>query len=145
MQKTALIIGATGLVGAELLKLLIKDNYYSEVIVFSRRMVLFTDEKVTQHVVNFDRLEDYKEKLVANDIFCCLGTTIKKAGSKEQFYKVDFKYVYDVAKLTLAHGASSFNLVTAMGADPNSAFFYNRVKGKIEAAVSKLEFKSINI
>jgi uncharacterized protein YbjT (DUF2867 family) len=145
MPRTALIIGATGLVGSELLKLLIKDNYYSEVVVFSRKIVLDTAEKVTQHVVNFDKLEDYKEKLFANDIFCCLGTTMKNAGSKDAFYKVDFEYVITVAKLTSANGATTFNLISAMGADANSSVFYSKVKGEIEEAIKKLKFRSINI
>jgi uncharacterized protein YbjT (DUF2867 family) len=145
MPRTALIIGATGLVGSELLQLLIKDNYYSEVTVFSRKMVLNTSEKVTQHIINFDKLEDYKEKLIANDIFCCLGTTMKNAGSKEAFYQVDFEYVYNLAKLTSVNGATTFNLISAMGADSKSSVFYNKVKGEIEEAVSKLKFRAINI
>jgi uncharacterized protein YbjT (DUF2867 family) len=145
MQKTALIVGASGLVGSKLLALLVKDQLYREVIVVTRRMVVITSEKIVQHVLNFDHLNEHQEKFKADDVFCCLGTTMKKAGSKENFYQVDFKHVLNIAKLTAANKAESFNLITAMGASKTSLFYYSRVKGEVEEAVSKLKFKRINI
>lgn len=145
MQKTALIYGASGLVGSKLLELLIKDQQYKIVVVVTRRMVVTTTEKIVQHVLNFDHLNDHQEKLKADDIFCCLGTTMKKAGSKEKFYQVDFKYVLNIAKLAIANKSESFNFITAVGASKTSLFYYNRIKGEIEEAISKIKFKRTNI
>ncbi|MCK5702241.1 MAG: oxidoreductase, partial [Cyclobacteriaceae bacterium] len=77
--------------------------------------------------------------------FCCLGTTMKKAGSREQFYKVDFSYPFELAKLSLRNGSQQFNIITASGANSKSMFYYNKVKGKVEAALCELEFQNINI
>jgi uncharacterized protein YbjT (DUF2867 family) len=145
MQKTALILGATGLVGSHLLDLLIKDPEYKQVLVVARKQVTNSSPKVVQLILNFDNLAEYKEKIKADDVFCCLGTTMKKAGTKEKFYQVDYTYIFNIARIVSENQADSFNLVTAMGADKNSAFFYNKVKGEIEEAVSTLRFKQINI
>jgi uncharacterized protein YbjT (DUF2867 family) len=101
--------------------------------------------KLEQLVVDFDNLANYREQLKANDIYCCLGTTIKQAGSKENFYKVDYTYVMELAKMAAANQATQFLLVTALGADAHSRIFYSKVKGQIEAAVQALPFRAIHI
>ncbi|MCU0339458.1 MAG: oxidoreductase, partial [Spirosomaceae bacterium] len=99
--------------------------------------------KLQSIVADFDRLD--AADIVADDVFCCLGTTMKKAGSKEAFYKVDFTYPHEIAKKALANGAKRFAIVTAMGADSKSLFYYNRVKGDIEQSLRKLDFKTLLI
>ena len=144
-KKTALLIGATGLVGSELLFQIINDDYYEEVIVISRQKVNILHPKLTQHIIDFDNLDAYTHLIKATDVYCCLGTTIKKAKSKEKFYLVDYIYPTEIARIAKFNGASSFTIVTAMGACKQSTFYYNRVKGEVEEAIGHLQFKSCNI
>lgn len=144
-RKTAVLLGATGLIGGYCLDYLLGDAAYGRVIVLTRRKLKVKHEKLEQHLVNFDRLEDYRKLLRANDIFCCLGTTRAKAGSKEAFYKVDYTYVYESARIAGEEGASQFLMVSSVGADPDSLFYYFRVKGEIEKAVKDLPFWSVHI
>ena len=101
--------------------------------------------KLDQKVIDFDNLKKYRMELVADDVFCCLGTTIKKAGSKEAFTRVDYNYVTQLAEITANKGASQFLVVSSMGADPSSLFFYNRVKGKMEEDIKKYGFETVHI
>jgi uncharacterized protein YbjT (DUF2867 family) len=98
-----------------------------------------------QRVVDFDRLADVGDFPRVHDVFCCLGTTIKRAGSEDAFRKVDLTYVVELARMAVRHRASQFLLVTALGADPRSRVFYNRVKGEVEDAVRRLQFDGIQI
>lgn len=145
-MKTALIIGATGLVGNELLKHLLNHGQFGKVITISRKPLDLIDEKLEQHVVNFEELYKY-EKLFngVETVFCALGTTMKKAGTKEQFVKVDFEYPLKTAQIARKQGVSQFFIVTAMGANQHSPFFYNQVKGNIEAAIKELNFPTLYI
>lgn len=142
-MKTALIAGATGLVGGELLRLLLANDQYSKIISIGRRRVQLEHPKLTQHIVDFSKLD--KMVFNANTVFCCLGTTIKKAGSKEVFRKVDFEYPKLLAQHSLNIGATSFHLISAMGADTNSRIFYNKVKGKIENEINSSSFKQTHV
>jgi len=144
-KKTVLIAGATGLVGKFCLQFLLHDDYYQKVIVLSRKAISFSHPKIEEIIVEFDDLEKFKHLIVADHIFCCLGTTMKKAGTKANFRKVDLEYPYELAKLSLSNGATQFNLVSAIGADSRSAIFYNKTKGEIEELISKMDFKSVNI
>ncbi len=143
--RTALVLGASGLIGGHCLDLLLQDEAYSQVIVLVRKPLPITHPKLTQHAVDFDRLQDFASVVKADDVFCCLGTTIKTAGSQEAFRKVDFTYAHEAAKIALHNGASQFLLVSSLGADAKSSVFYSRVKGEIEAAISALNFASISI
>ena len=146
-QKTALLLGATGLVGGECLKRLISDDHYRRIVVLTRSAISedFRKAKIEHHVINFDRIDEHKNLLKADHVLCALGSTIKKAGTKDQFYKVDFTYVYDIAKETAEQGAEHFLLVSSTGANPESRIFYNRVKGELEKALQRLPFRSISI
>lgn len=145
-SRVALIAGATGLVGWQLLNLLLGDSYYSKVYVLTRRELTLSHPKLEQVIMDFDDLNEEISLPEANDIYCCLGTTMKKAGSKEAFRKVDYTYPFKLAKLGAEHGASQYLLVSAMGANKGSLFFYNRVKGDIEDAVSKIvQYKAVHI
>ncbi|MDO7877301.1 NAD-dependent epimerase/dehydratase family protein [Hymenobacter sp. ASUV-10] len=143
-MKTALLAGATGLIGSQLLPLLLASDRYSKVTVVGRRELPLSHPKLTQVVTGLDRLELVREQLVADDVYCCLGTTMAQAGSKEAFYKVDFGYVVTLAALTSAPGAQ-FLVVSSLNPDPQSMFYYSRVKGEMEAAVRKLGFRAIHI
>ena len=134
---TALIAGATGLVGGECLRLLLDDARYSAVTIVTRRPLgaAARHRKVREGVVEFDRLDAVRADLLAEHVFCALGTTIRKAGSKVKFRQVDFEYPRRLAELTLANGARHFSLVSALGASTSSAFFYSQVKGELEDAL----------
>lgn len=147
MQKvrTALIAGASGLVGGHLLSLLLRSERYSQVISVGRHELPLIHPKLDQQVIDFDRMKDYAAEMVADDVFCCLGTTIKKAGSKDSFYKVDYTYVTQLAELTARKGAIQFLVISAMGADAGSMIFYNKVKGEMERDVQQQPFNAIHI
>lgn len=140
----ALVAGGTGLIGKELCRVLASDNYYDKVISLVRRKSNQVSG-VTEQVVNFDTLSNTTIDTKIDVAFCCLGTTMKKAGSKEAFYKVDYEYVEKFAKLAHALGAEKFILVSALGADASSMFYYNRVKGEIENTIKSIPFKSVQI
>lgn len=144
-KKTALIAGATGLVGNELLHILLEQSKYEQVIVLTRKALDVTHLKLHQMVVDFDHLDQYKSNLNADDVYCCLGTTIKKAGSQAEFKKVDFTYPLELARLTKKLGAEKFLIITAMGAQSDSKIFYNRVKGEIEAEIKEVGFPTVHI
>lgn len=133
MTRTALIAGATGLVGSNLLEQLLADDYWDRVIVIGRRPVEATDPKLEQLVVDFGELGDLP---AADDVFSCLGTTIKVAGSQEAFRAVDHGAVVAVAQAASRAGAAQFLHVTALGASASSRIFYNRVKGEAERDVA---------
>ncbi len=143
--KTALVLGATGLVGGEVIKLLLADETYQKVSVLVRRNLPLRHAKLEQHMVDFDQLSLHAGLFAVDDVYCCLGTTIRKAGSQEAFRKVDYTYPCEAARLALAQGVKQYLLVTALGADPKSGIFYNRVKGEVEAAIGQLGLYAFHI
>ncbi|WP_256757622.1 oxidoreductase [Cohnella sp. WQ 127256] len=144
-KRKALIVGGTGLIGNQLLQLLLQSEAYESVIVLIRKPLAINHPKLIQKVVDFDDLDNGEQMFGVDDVFCCLGTTIKKAGSKEAFLKVDFDYPLQVAQLAKENGATQFLIVTAMGADRHSRVFYSRVKGEIEEALKRVKFPSLHI
>jgi len=144
-KKMALLLGGSGLVGGHCLDYLLNDEYYTQVKALVRRPLSVEHPKLIQHQVSFDKLKDHLAKIKANDVYCCLGTTIKKAGSQKAFRKVDFSYPKEIAKLSLANGAEQFLLISALGANPNSLIFYNRVKGEVEQAIAQCGFQGFYI
>lgn len=145
MSKTALVAGGTGLVGRHLVDLLVEAKEFDEISVLVRKGSTCQFKGVSVHELDYNHLSDVKSLLRADSVFCCLGTTMKKAGSKEQFQRVDFTYPYELARLSLENGCRQFNIITASGANSKSMFFYNKIKGEVENALSKLEFQNINI
>lgn len=143
--RSAAVLGASGLVGGCLLERLLADPGYASVLALTRRRLPREHTKLRQHIVNFDRPKDLGEALRVHDVFCCLGTTAAKAGSRAAFYKVDFSTVYQVAQAAREAGADQFLLVSSIGAAPNSWTFYLRVKGEIEQALGTLEFSALQI
>lgn len=142
-QPTALLVGATGLVGAQCLSLLSRDPAVGAVRVLVRRPMHAASAKVDVCVADFDRLESHPDWLRADWVFCALGTTIRKAGSQAAFRQVDFDYPLQVAQLAKAQGAKRFMLVSALGANAHSRVFYNRVKGELEEAIAAIGFESL--
>ncbi|KAA3439695.1 oxidoreductase [Rufibacter hautae] len=143
--KAALIAGASGLVGSHCLQLLLQSPRYNKVISVGRKRLAVDHPKLQQIIVDFDQLEKHRHSLIADDVYCCLGTTIKKAGSKDKFRQVDFTYVVNLAKITSSHFATQFLVVSALGADARSRIFYNQVKGEMEEAVKKMPFTAVHI
>ena len=137
--------GATGLVGGELVRQLAALPAYSAVRILTRRVLDTRLPGVEQLVVDFERLDTLADQLTADDVFCALGTTIRKAGSQAAFRRVDHDYVLDVARLARARGARHFLLVSSIGANPASRVFYGRVKGDIERAIQLLGYPSVTI
>ena len=145
--RTGLVVGATGLVGRHLVRILLEDDAYDRVAVLSRRP--FPDpalrRRLEERLVDFDRLDQEPGALRADHVFCALGTTMRKAGSRDRFRQVDLDYVRRVAELARGAGARHFALVSAVGADPGSRFFYSRIKGAAERAVIATGIPSVSI
>lgn len=144
-DRTALLLGATGLVGRHALRLLADDGRWSRVVTLDRRPVPAASAHHESHVVDFDRLDRHADLLACDDLVCCLGTTMKKAGSEAAFRRVDLEIPAEAARLAHDRGASQVALVSALGADPDSRIFYNRTKGEAEAAVRAVGFGAVQI
>lgn len=146
MQKRkALIAGATGLVGNCLLQQLLADEMYDKILVVTRKPIDILHPKLIKQQIDFNTIETLKLEFKVDDVFCALGTTIKTAGSKDAFYKVDYTYVVNLGKWCEANSVQRFLVVSAMGANAKSGIFYNRVKGKMETSVSQLNIPQIQI
>ena len=144
-MKTALIIGSTGLVGSHLLNLLLDSNDYIKVITFVKRDAGIKHPKLIQHIIDFDKPETYEELVVGDDFFCTIGTTIKKAGNKDAFRKVDFEYPKQFATFALQNKVKQFLIISSLGADANSGNFYLKTKGEIQNFLKKCNFESVSV
>jgi len=168
MGRTAIILGASGLVGSEVLKQLLADKDSSEEIalgssnsslnsekvpdqrfekikIFVRKRIPINHPNLEQIIVDFDTIGNYSDSIKGDVIFCCLGTTIARAGSKEAFIKVDHTYPLEFAKIAKQNGVENFLLISSVGADKTASNFYLKVKGDIELALEKLKFESLII
>jgi uncharacterized protein YbjT (DUF2867 family) len=143
--RKALILGATGLIGGYCLENLLKDSEYSEVTALARKPLLKTHRKLKAVITQFSNLEAQLASVKVDDVFCCLGTTIKKAGSQEAFKQVDSTLVVTIAELMRKRGSEQFLVVSAMGANTNSKVFYNQVKGGMEQSLQDLDFPCLRI
>ena len=144
-MKTAIVIGATGLIGNQLVHKLLDDDRYGYIKIFVRRSSGMQDPKLKEHIVNFDLIEKWKNELTGDELFSALGTTIKQAGSKEAQFKIDYTYQYEAAKAAAENKVPNYLLVSSYGADSKSKNFYLRIKGELEDAVGILPFKKIII
>lgn len=145
MNKTALIVGASGLVGGHLLELLLANKSFSQVFSLVRKASNKKHKKLVELVFDFNDDLAYN-KLPKTDVaFCCLGTTIKKTGSQAAFKKVDWEYPLKLAKALKKDNANSFHIITSLGSDAQSLIFYSRVKGELENDLKKLDFKYLSI
>lgn len=144
-EKTALIAGASGLVGSELLHILLESPNYARVKAVVRKPMDVRHPKLDQVLADFDHLEQWREHLSATDVYCCLGTIIKKAGSQEAFRKVDYEYPVKLALLAKEQGAERFLVVSALGADAGSRIFYSRTKGQMEEQLKRSGLSALHI
>lgn len=143
--RTALLLGATGLVGGSLLDLLLVHPGYARLSVLARRTTGRSHPKLTEHLIDFEHLEGAQPQFAVDDVFCTLGTTIRKAGSRAQFRKVDLEYPLAAGGLAVRAGARQMLVVTALGANSRSRIFYNRVKGELEDSLKTVGLSSLSI
>lgn len=141
----ALVIGATGATGKEIVQLLLNDPQYQQVTIFVRREVNFQHEKLKVHVIDFDTPETWSSLVSGNVLFSCLGTTLQAAGSKKAQWKIDYDYQYAFAQSASTNAVSTYVLISASNANPDSFFFYSKMKGKLEVAVKALSFNKLII
>ena len=141
----ALVLGASGATGQEIVKLLLNDSHFTKVSIFVRRKIEIKHEKLTIHQIDFSRLNECKNLVKGDILFSALGTTKRDAGSKEKQFLVDYTYQYEFAKMASDNGVFHYSLVSSLGANKNSLFFYPKIKGELEESVKLLNFKTIHI
>ena len=141
--RTALLLGATGLVGSHCLDLLLDSGHYTAVRALTRSPLGRRHPRLSEVRIDLEEMDGRPELFGVDDVFCCLGTTMARAGSEEAFRRVDHDYPLRAAELATTEGADQFLLVSAVGADPQSRIFYNRVKGEVEGAVKRLPFRAV--
>ena len=139
----ALILGASGMTGQELCRQLLESKSFETITVLVRSPLDLEHPKLKQQLYDFELPEP--SRLKGDVVFCCLGTTIKKAGSRDRFFRIDHDYVVESARFAHANGAKHFSLISAIGADPRSAIFYNRVKGQVEESLRQVGFSKLHI
>ena len=143
--RRALVIGATGLTGRHLLPRLLADRRYESIHVLSRRALPIRNDRLHAHIVDFDHIPSGHAGFQVDHVYCCLGTTIRQAGSRERFRQVDYGYPMMVARAALSGGAGRFVVISALGADPRSSNFYLRTKGELERDLESLSFPHLVI
>jgi len=144
-MKTALVIGATGLVGLQLVRLLVEDARFGEVRVFARRPTGLDHAKLVERIVDFERLDAVDEAIRGDVLFSSLGTTLRQSGSQAAQYRVDYTYQHEFARRAAQNGVGAYVLVSSAGASVDSLFFYMRMKGELERDVRALPFPHIHI
>jgi len=142
VQRKALVLGASGLTGSYLLEILLESELYSQVTIYVRRPLGRSHPKLVEQLINFATIESWTE---AEDVYCCLGATIKTVKTREAFTLVDLYAPLHIAKLQLSAGSKRFLVVSAAGANPKSSVFYNKTKGRLEEALKQLNYSSIYI
>ncbi len=145
MNKTAIVLGATGLVGSELLQQLLIDGSFSQILVFTRRALEISHPKLKNEVIDFNNPDSWIEKVKGDVLFSAFGTTIKKAGTKENQWKIDYTYQYQMAQAARKNGVPAMVLVSSAGASANSKIFYSRMKGELDRDVKALAFERLTI
>lgn len=143
-MKTALVAGATGLIGKQLMYKLLEDALFSKVYILVRKELAIKHPKLVQLITTFEQLNKLNLNEQITDVFCCLGTTMKKAKTQTAFYKVDYTYTIDVAKFAKKMGAKNCLLVSSVGADSISSVYYTRVKGEVEEAIKNIGFDAFH-
>lgn len=141
----AIVIGGTGATGKELIEQLLDDSRFDEIVALVRRPCFGERAKLKEVVIDFEKLTDHAVMIQGDVAFSCLGTTLKDAGSKEAQWRVDHDYQLEFASIAKNNGVKGFVLMSAFGANVNSSFFYNKMKGTLEKNINKLNFKQFII
>ena len=141
----AILLGASGLIGGELLHLLLADPNYSKVKIIVRKELPITNKKLVQIIADFTTIEAIKDELKGDVVFSCLGSTKKKTPDLSEYYQIDHDYPLLVAKLAKEQGVKSFHIVSSLGANSSSSNFYLKMKGETEDDIEKIEFNSLHI
>ena len=144
-MKTALVIGSTGLIGSELLKILLESPEYSQVVTFVKRDSGIRHPKLIQHLIDFDQPDTYENLVAGDDFFCTIGTTIKNAGSQNAFRQVDYEYPRQFASFAMQNKVKQFLIISALNADAKSSNFYLKTKGAIQDFLENCEFESVAV
>ena len=145
MEKKAVLLGASGLIGESLLEQLLSNSNYKEVLTVGRKKLERQHPKLKQLVVDFDKLTDYAPHIQGDVVFCCLGTTKNKTPDQVQYKKIDYQYPLDAAAIAQNNGVEQYHLVSALGANPSSSIFYTKTKGEVERDLKAIPFKSVHI
>lgn len=143
--RKAMIIGASGLVGSKLLEKLLESERYEKVIALVRKPLLNPHAKLQEIIIDFDNLEEEYPDIAVDDVYCAIGTTIKKAKTKERMYQIDVEYPLTIARLAKSKGMQHFVIISAMGANSKSRFFYTRIKGELEEKLMALDIPKLSI
>ena len=141
----ALVIGATGATGQEIVSQLLGDDSFNSVSIFVRKDPNITHNKLKTYIIDFSKIKNYKDLIKGDVLFSCLGTTLRVAGSKDKQYLVDYTYQYEFAKIASDNGVADYSLVSSIGANEKSPFFYPKIKGELEMAIKRFPFKTIQI
>lgn len=145
MGKVANVIGASGLVGQQIINQLLFHSEFDKIRIFVRRKTRFIHPHLEEKIIDFDQPESWKHLVQGDVLFSTLGTTIKTVKTKKNQYQVDFTYQHEFAKAASENGVSAYVLVSSIGANTRSLFFYSRMKGELEEAVKKLDFMKLII
>ena len=145
MTKTAIIIGATGLTGGLLLQGLLEDNRYQKIKLLSRNPCSIKHPKIEEHLIDLFELEKQQHLFIADEVFCCIGTTKAKTPNEEQYLKIDYAIPATLAQLCKKMGIHTLLVISALGANKNSKIFYNRTKGRMEEEVLRNKIKNTYI
>ena len=141
----AIVIGATGATGRELIKKLLQNSVIKHILVFTRKKLDVSSPKLDVHVINFAEIDKYRNIINGDILFSALGTTLKDAKSKRKQFEVDYTYQYNLAKISSENNVKTLSLVSSSGANENSLFFYPKIKGLLESSVKQLNFENIQI
>ena len=144
-MKTALVIGSTGLIGSQLVDILLESEHYQKVVIFVKRESGKSHPKLEQHIINFDAPETYQHLVKGDDLFCTIGTTIKKAGGQSAFRKVDYEYPIAFSKIAKTNKIKQFLIVSSLGANKDSNNFYLKTKGEIQDLLKDCNFESVSV
>ena len=144
-MKTAILVGATGLVGTEVLNFLLESSHYESVMIITRRSVEIEHPKLKELIIDFDHLKEYTSQIQGDDVFCALGIKLRKAGSKAAAKKVELEYPLEIAKIALQNGARQYLLVSTLGANAQSGNYYFKTKGELEESLQGLDYNGLHI
>ncbi|MDB5032324.1 NAD-dependent epimerase/dehydratase family protein [Mucilaginibacter sp.] len=145
MTKKAVIVGASGLIGSNLLAMLSTQPNYDEILIIARKKTRTNNVKVTQLIIEFAHLDRYAKSITGNVIFCCLGSTRSETPDLDEYRKIDHDYPVKLAEIALKNGIEQYHLVSSISADARSSNFYLRMKGETEEDIKKIGLKSLHI